>query len=92
MEREKISESETEKTQAPGKMNYEEFSETVVKKTSAMVDEIQKKTNEVADYLLDELARYAVDNNLPIPQWILDKIQKESGKAPAAQNSACLKT
>jgi len=62
----------------------EEFFEVIVGKTAGISNEIHKKADDLTEYLLDELEKYAVDNNLPIPQWIIDKQQKQDEKALAA--------
>ena len=65
--------SESEKAQIPKKMGYEEFFEVVVGKASALEKEINKKSEELTEWLLNELRKYAVDNDLPVPKWIPDK-------------------
>jgi hypothetical protein len=75
---------EIEKTQTPVKMSFDEFFEVIVKKSDSMARDIHKKMDEYDEFLLDELQKYAVDESLPIPKWLLGKIQKENSKGTPA--------
>ena len=76
-----INENEKE---SPRKMNYEEFFEVFVGKAARMENEINKKFEELTEWLLKELQEYAVDNNLPIPQGVLDKNIAQGEKTSVA--------